>query len=162
MAWVSWNILGPNAMLNVKKALRTRQEGQVLVLGTQGAMEMRPGWSPIQAAVSSSPMQPAISLGDAASALRGRDTCSSSSLGGALDHRAPGPGLLTSWHQDLLNISGWKVPSLLSPPSITGTCGQDPVTGEMGSQDLVDEKSLGQPYRWHLEIQNSHRGYETD
>lgn len=153
---------GSKCNVECKKALRTRQEGQVLVLGTQGAMEMRPGSSPSQAAVSSSPVQPAISLGDAVSALRGPDTCSSSSLGGASDHRAPGPGLLTSWHQDLLNISGWKVPSLLSPPSIMGTCGQDPVTGATGSQHQVDEKRLGQPYRWHLEIQNSHRGCEMD
>lgn len=42
---------------------------------------------------------------------------SSRSLDGPQDLRAPGFKLLTSWHQDLLNISGWKVPSsLLSLP----------------------------------------------
>lgn len=34
----------------------------------------------------------------------------------ALGPQGPGPRPLTSWQQDLLNISGWKVPSVLSHP----------------------------------------------
>lgn len=108
-----------------KNTLRTGQDRQVLVPGTSGSCGgeawVRTGQGSSQLEswpctclsgdIASAPKRPPRLLlqqqpawGPAPQSLRAR--------------------LLTIWHQDLLNISGWKVPSLLSPALIMGSCSQ--------------------------------------
>ena len=89
----------------------------------------------------------AFSLGDVTSAPeRPWGSSSSSSLDGAQDLRAPGFRLLTSWHQDLLNISGWKVPLPLPSPPLNH--------GHLRPGARLPEVKWGRLHRWHLEMQN--------
>lgn len=105
-----------------------RARGAGVCLEPLETAEVRPGAVLQKASLLQSPAQEAFARGVAASAPgRPQDSCLSNSLGGAQDHSAPGPGLIPSWHLGLLNISGWKVPSLLFPPLTLGTCSQEPI-----------------------------------